>query len=408
MPIFPLPPSGPRRLNFTIREITSSWDRRRFVRFAARVYRGDRYWPSGRLSESMRALEPGRNPVLAHLRLGLFMAESRTLDESIGTIAVWFDTRGSPAGSARQTGCFGLFEAINEGEVVSALLETAETWIQENLRGAGGLRGPAELDRCRSPGLLVDAYNARPAPLMPYNPPYYAELIENAGYKPGRDLLAYRLDLSALRDAVGMKDIPPLALAQGEEDRRGPVVLELARGPDRWAILSRAEHGPPDATWRLGPGSPPATFTEVLSRLKRIAGLHASAIILTAHAGEDGKPLAFGAAVPNRTEPALVSFGRRLADRWHTGSRKNAPPALVFRRATRAGIRLLPPMVRPDCTEAGIERLLLAGLLTRAARRGYATAEISPVASDDTAAAGTLAGYGAVPYKTYRIYEKGF
>jgi hypothetical protein len=404
MPILPLPMSGPRRLNFTIREISGWYDRRRFVRFAARLYRGDRYWAHDIISERAQALDPKKNPSLTHIQLGLFMAESRTLDEIVGTIAVWADTRGGAIRSIPRTGFFGLFESINEEEVASSLLETAETWVQQQLPGANGLRGPMELDPCRSPGMLVDGYNHRPAVLMPYNPPYYAELIEEAGYRPGRELVAYQVDLSALRDSPGVDAIRP----QTMEARRDLVVREIRREPDWRAIPPQAERRLADTTWRLDPEAPAVTFPELLLNLKCIAGRHPSAITLVARAGEDGDAVAFGVAAPNLRQSALASFGKRLTDRWLVGRQSALWPGTVSRRAQRAGIRLLPPMVRADCQSWGLERLLLSGLLTRATQRAYTAAEISPVAAGDAATAQMLAEYRATPCKTYRIYQKGF
>jgi hypothetical protein len=400
MPIFPLPQSGPRSLNFTIREITGRWDRRNFVRFAAHVYRGDRYWAPGVISERRRALDPGKNPALAHIRLGLFMAESRTLDEIVGAIAVWFDSRGDAVRSTPGAGCFGLFESVNEGEVISGLLEAADTWLREHLPGAGSLRGPMDPDPCRSPGLLVEGYNHKPAVLMPYNPPYYAELIEDAGYEPNTELLAYRLDLAALRDASGVVVTRP----QAERDL---VLREIGGAPGGRTCLPQAEQGMAGTTWRLGPGSPAVTFPEMLFYLKRIAGGRPSAIILAACAGEDGDPVAFGLAAPNTRPSTLTMLGMHLMHGRLSGKRSAVSPEMASRRARQAGIRL-PPIVRADCRISGLERLLLSGLLTRAAQRGYTAAEISPVTASDVATTRTLAEYGANPYKTYHIYEKRF
>jgi hypothetical protein len=407
IPIFPLPPSGPRRLDFTIREITGAWDRRRFVRFAARVYRGDRYWAPGILSERTRALDPRKNPALAHTPPALFMAESRTLDEPVGAIAVWFDSRGA-SGSGRKIGRFGLFEAVNEGEVIASLLESAETWLQQHLPDAGGLRGPMELDPCRSPGLLVDAYNLKPAVLMPYNPPYYAELIEDAGYEPGPEHLAYRIDLAALRDPSGPEAIRLRAEARPAEDGSDLDVREIG-GESGWQrIVSAAQQGPAGATWSLGPETPTAIQPELAYYLKQITGRRPSTITLAVRAGEEGEPLAFGMAVPNHHEAALVSFVKRLKRMCPDGRERRAAAGMVSRRAGKAGIRLLPPIVRSDCRGFEIERLLISGLLIRAAQRGYATAEVSPVPADDTAAYRRTAECRAIPYKTYRIYEKRF
>jgi hypothetical protein len=408
MPMLPLPLSRPRSLDFTVREISGGFDKRRFVRFAANLYRGDRYWAPGIISERSNALDPKKNPALARLQIGLFVAESRTLDEVVGSVAVWVDSRGDATRSAPRTGCFGLIEAVNEGDVISSLLETAETWVREHLPGAGGLRGPMDPDPCRSPGLLVDGYNHKPAILMPYNPPYYAELIEQAGYEPGAELLAYHLDLSTLREPPSPEAFRLQTEAQIIEARRDLVVREIGGESDWRTILPQAEHGLADTTWRLGPESQAMTFPEILSHLKRIAGRQPPATILAARAQEDGDVVAFGVAAPNVRQSALAAFGKRLTNRWPAGKQSAPLPGMASRRARRAGTHLLPPIVRADCRNWGLERLLLSGLLTRTAQRGYTAAEISPVQASDAAVGQALAEYGATPYKTYQIYEKRF
>jgi len=438
MPIFPLPLSGPRRLNFTVREISGGHDRRRFVRFAARLYRGDRYWAPGIISEQLRSLDPKKNPGLAHIRLGLFAAESRTLDEIIGAIAVWADDRAGTTRPVGRVGFFGMFEVINEEEVAGSLFEAAESWIREHLPGVDRLRGPLELDPCRSPGLLVDGYNQKPAALMPYNPPYYAELIEDAGYEPGTELLAYQLDLSALRDPSGQAMTRLRAGAQSAGAGRDLVVREIGRESDWQTILSAAQPALADTTWRLDPESPAVTFPEMLVYLKRITGQRPSSITLVGRAGENGKVVAFGVAAPNLRESALVALARRLTDGWlgNSGSvsslswlcrgacgteplrmtpRGDSAPrevrtrqGMVSRSGRKAGIRLMPAIVREDCLAWGLEAPILAELLTRAVQQGYATAEASPVPIDDLTARDSLAALGASPRKRYAICEKRF
>jgi hypothetical protein len=406
MPMLPLPLSGPRRLHFTVREISGWHDRRRFVRFAANVYRGDPYWTPSVISDRSSALDQKKNPALADLQPGLFMAESRTLDQVVGTIAVWADGHAVTDHAARRVGSFGLFEVVNEEDVVSSLLEAAEIWVREHLSGANGLGGPMDLDPCRSPGLLVDGYNHRPAALMPYNPPYYPELIETAGYEPSAELLAYQLDLSALQDShsAGVARLQTETLSvQANQDL---VVRDVNEEPDWQTILPGAGQGLQDTAWHVGPESTGVTSPELITRLKRIAVWQPSATTLVARTAEGGDALAFGVAVPNTRGSALVALGWRMLSRWSGHS--HAGHRVASGMARRAGIHLLPVMVRADCKGRGLEGFLFAELLTRAAHQGYARAEISPLSTGDPTVSGMLAALGANPYKAYHIYEKRF
>lgn len=408
--MLPLPfPAGPRRLMFDVREVSSGYDRRRFVRSAARLYRNDRYWAPGIVAERRRTLDAKRNPALARMPLGLFVAESRASDEIIGTIAVWADGCADPAHLGGRRAAFGMFEAVNEGEVVAGLLEAAEAWAVERLPGAGGLRGPLELDPCRSPGLLVDGYNRKPAALMPYNPPYYAELVEQAGYEPAGELLAYCLDLAAGPELLSPGAAALRAEAAAICARRDLIVREIT-GESAWQAIPPAAQGEAAARWRPGPEAPDITADELRGHLQRIAGWHPPAIALAAQARETGEIVAFEVALPNLRGFALAARAGRIIRGWLGRARRaeaaRAKAETVSRAAGRAGIRLMPAIVRADRLDWGLEALFLPELLALAARRGYASAEISPVPADDAAMNRTLASLGAAPCKAYRIYEK--
>ena len=55
------------------------------------------------------------------------------------------------------------------------------------------MRGPASFSTNEEAGLLVDGFDASPVVMMPYNPPYYAALIEGAGFEKAKDLVALYL-----------------------------------------------------------------------------------------------------------------------------------------------------------------------------------------------------------------------
>ena len=184
---------------FASGEMVSPWDRRAFVRAPWRFYRGDPYWAPPLLSERLALLDPYRNPFLRSVKLALFCAEASsgiTLEEVVGTIAVWIDVRKNDV-SDEAVGCFGLFESINNEEVVSALLAHAEEWLREHLPGVEVMRGPASLNPAHASGeILVDGFNSLPGVMMPYSAPCYSEMIEATGFEAGAETLALRLDLS--------------------------------------------------------------------------------------------------------------------------------------------------------------------------------------------------------------------
>ncbi|MBC7540879.1 MAG: GNAT family N-acetyltransferase [Bacteriovorax sp.] len=89
-------------------------------------------------------------------------------------------------------GFFGFYEAINDQEVSSLLLKTAEASLaSEGLTSMQGPMNPGTNYEC---GFLVDKFDDAPQIMMTYNPPYYPTQIENFGYTKAMDLLAYNVD----------------------------------------------------------------------------------------------------------------------------------------------------------------------------------------------------------------------
>lgn len=84
---------------------------------------------------------------------------------------------------------FYLFECENSREVSRALFNRAIEWVRE--RELDKLIGPRGFSAMDGLGLLVRGFEHRPAFGLPYNPPYYQDLIESLGFIPlGGDIVS--------------------------------------------------------------------------------------------------------------------------------------------------------------------------------------------------------------------------
>jgi hypothetical protein len=193
------PSRRPERLGFSIREITSGWDMRRVAGLHGRINRGDRFWNAPPRGATRRALVARYKTDGQNGSFGVFVAEAQSMiqaDEMVGSMAVWL--AGEP--EAELAARFGLFEVINDSEVAEQLIEAAETWLLQQFPVAA-IRGPYGLDAGQAPGLLTNGFNVRPARGLPYNPPYYPEIMECAGYAPCATTRTYILRAAASPDA---------------------------------------------------------------------------------------------------------------------------------------------------------------------------------------------------------------
>lgn len=370
---------------FTIHEVSSWSERRGFARCPRRIYRGDPYWLPYFSGDVLRLLDPARNPGLTDAEVRLFVAVASDVlsgEDVIGRVAAIVH----PAYNAlygEEVGLWAAFESVNRPEVTAALLTAAEEWLMERLPGLAAVRGPVPLDLLRPAGILADGFAARPAVLMPYHPPYYAELIAAAGHVVVGELLAYRLDLTSAA-APGPLDRPPAHVTVVPEP--GRLTLDTlsasALAPDGslWPFLS--------ATWPALADELPLTdaaLAVALTALARLADTELSAAIHL-----DGQLAAIALTLPD-VHPRWPSLGR-----WW----KHLP----WTRPT--GVRILPVWADPERYDVDLATVLYAWILAAAARHGYRYAEISPVSPEDISAVTALERLGGRVTKRYLQYEK--
>ena len=96
----------------------------------------------------------------------------------------------NPVGVSRHQ--FGSLDAIDDINVVSALMSTAEDWLRR--RGASTIYGPFSPSINGECGVLVDGFRATPMIFMPWHPPYISRHLAELGYIKAKDLISYRYD----------------------------------------------------------------------------------------------------------------------------------------------------------------------------------------------------------------------
>lgn len=86
---------------------------------------------------------------------------------------------------------FSRFDCINDTEVSTALFKTVEAWAKE--QGMDVIHGPMGYNDLDREGLLIEGFDHLSTFEEQYNYPYYAELIENYGFKKEVDWVEYRI-----------------------------------------------------------------------------------------------------------------------------------------------------------------------------------------------------------------------
>jgi GNAT superfamily N-acetyltransferase len=152
-------------------------DVNQFVTFPFELYRECPQWVPPLISDAKRDLNRKRHPFYQHSTADFFVAEND--GRTLGRIAVMENRRHNAYCQVRSA-FFGHFDAVDDTEVSRALFAAAVEWART--RGLEEMTGPKHLIGTDAAGLLVEGFEYLPALTIPYNAPYYARLVTDAGF----------------------------------------------------------------------------------------------------------------------------------------------------------------------------------------------------------------------------------
>jgi len=367
----------------TVRPARAASDRRRFIRFPWTVYRGIDAWVPPLISDFKKKLDTVRNPFYEHAEIELFLA--RRNGAPAGTVAAIIDHHYNGFHDER-TGFFGFFEAVNDDAVAGALIDAAAEWVAA--RGMERLRGPVNPSTAESMGILLDAYDRPPAIMMAYNPPYYPRLLEGAGLRKAKDMVALYM-------AEEETPVPPKVARVAElVRRRHNVTIRSAdlKRIDREMELVKLIYN--DA-WTKNWGFVPFTDAEIdyaAGDLKMVLDPD-----LAFFAFVDGEPAGFSLAVPDFNQVLRRMNGRLFP----VGVFK----VLWYKRRIDL-LRVVLAGVRHRYRNLGLDAVFYYETYMRGTAKGFNQGEFSWVLEDNVAMRTTLEKMGARVYKHYRMYDR--
>lgn len=376
-----------------IQPVQSVQDRRTFIEFQWKVYQNDPYWVPPLISERMEFLDPERHPFYRHSEVELFIA--RREGRPVGTIAAILNNRHNEFHSER-IGFFGFFEVLPDREAAEALLDTACQWARA--RNLTALRGPANYSTNEEVGLLVDGWDGPPVIMMTYNPRYYVEYIEGAGFRKAMDLLAYFVDLTQF--GPHGENLPPklVRVAQKVQERGEFTVRRMdMRHFDEEVERFKAIY---NSAWERNWGFVPLTDAEIehiAVGLRQLLDPH-----VVVFAERDGRPVGAMLPLPDVNQALIKAYPRPEVPEWWTMLK------LLWHWKVRGcvdTIRGFAGGVLEPYRGRGVEALLFIEMAKGALPR-YRRAEISWVLETNIMMRRTAEMLGGRVYRTYRLYEK--
>lgn len=361
-----------------------------FFQFPWRHYADDVNWVPPLLSMRRQLLDASKHPAWKYMD-GEFFAAWRD-GQMIGTV-VGFINHEHNRYHQENIGFFGLFETVNDLDAAAGLLDAAGEWLRR--RGVDAIRGPASFTTNEECGLLVKNFD-RPMVMMPYNPPYYAELIEAAGFEKAMDVHCMYMDRALIEASDTLARLEKLV---ERASRRSGIAVRRFRARRKQAEfkLFRDIY---NAAWVKNWGFIPMSDEELEALVADLGMLVEPELAFFAEI--TGEPAGFALSIPNFNEALHQAFPRPGVPELYT-------LAQVFwhwkvRRSIKS-VRMPLMGVKQEHRGKGVELALFLELMKALLPSRYDYLDSGWILETNPLISISL-NLGSQIYKTHRFYEK--
>ena len=371
--------------NITVVPVEGSQAMEHFIRLPWAIYKSDPNWIPPLLFERKEHLSK-KNPFFKHSRWRAWLAYKN--NSPVGRISaqidqLYLDRYSTPAGY------FGMLEALDDPEIFASLFAAAEAWLRE--QGMQEIRGPFNLSINDECGLLIDGFDTPPSLMMGHAPAYYGTRIEDLGYQPVKDLLAYRIEPRFVEPAVMVPII--------NKTRKKATVRPLRRRHVKEELNIMFDIF--NDAWSENWGFVPFTEEEFQEVGRNLLMLVDDDFVQIAEV--DGKPAAMVVALPNVNEAIADLNGKLLPFGW---LKLLWRLKVKYPRTARVVLMGVRKQYHHSLLGPGLAFIVIDALQEPMRRRGIKEVEMSWILENNAAMRNIIESVGGEVYKRYRIYIK--
>jgi len=369
--------------DIAIQPVETRSQQKRFIRLPWRIYQDDPCWMPPLIMSQEELLGFRKHPFYERSKSQSFLVTRGGRD--VGRITAIVNA-GHIDRYKEQRGFFGFFECDDDTAASRALFQAAGDWL--HAQGMTCIRGPANPTLNYECGLLIDGFDTPPFFMMTHNRPWYAHLVEDAGFGKIEDMFAFYGKTSML-DGID----PKLAtMIQGVKERFGVTLrpLDKSRFAEEVRMFLHIYNESLGGTW----GFVPLTPGEVDHMAASLKYLIEPSLAIVAEVG--GKPVGAVFCLLDYN-PRIKAIDGRL---FPFGFLK-----LLWNKKAIKRLRAISTNVVPEYQAWGIGLVLMSGLYERFINWGLEEVEFSWVLESNYLSRRTLERGGAIVTKKYRMYQ---
>jgi len=365
-----------------IRPVESKRDLKTFVHLPWRIYRNDPYWVPPLLSDEFKVLDlkKGTFTTLGEARYFLAFIDG----QPVGRISAHVNHQYEKFHD-QDTGFFGFFECIDDQEVADALFAAGAGFLRS--KDKKRILGPMSFCLYDISGVLYEGFDSSPVILLAYNPKYYNDLLQKAGFVKAIDWYAFLVN-SNVAIRPGLHRVKERVLQQ---EGLEIVTLQKKDYHERVKDVGRIFA---DA-WMENWGHVPLTDKQVEDLAEELKLVVVPE--LTYFAFYHGECIGFSLSIKD-LNPAIKKANGRL---FPFGLLKIL---LASRKVHR--LRTIAMGVLKEHRHRGIDIAFYLKTIEEGSKMGYEDSECSIIVETNKRMIGALEDLSAARYKTYRYYEK--
>jgi GNAT superfamily N-acetyltransferase len=373
-----------------VRAVSGRGDLRRFIDLPFRLHANRPQWVPPLKFERRLFLNRRMNAFFKHGEAEYFLAWRTDGGDSrvVGRITAHIDHAYNSYHGA-VWGWFGFLEMEDDGEVARALLDAAASWLAE--RGCERMVGPAEFTVNDGAGILIEGFDAPALILEPWQPPYYQQLLEQAGVAKAVDMFVWEIDVSDRNNTLPVL----FELAEKAESEHGIRLRRMSRLHLRRDLDAFAEVY--NAAWSDHWGFVPYSKQDLDAYAQELQLAFDKNWFMVAEHEGTGEVVGLAITVPDLNQVARKMNGRILPVGWWYFLRKAR--IMTWIRVGFLG-------VKPEYQHTGVAALLYVEHFNTAERTPQKHGLCGWILESNTPMNRAMEAMGSRIAKRYRMYER--
>lgn len=358
----------------------------RFIKLPWKIYESDPLWVPPLLIDLKKQLNQKINPFFHDAEIKYWIAVDEK-NRCIGRIAGIVNHQHNKYYDDK-IGFFGYFECINDEAVSSALFSAVHEWLKQ--KGMNAVRGPVNLSLSNECGVLFEGYHHSPILQMNYNPPYYAQLLENFGYKKEHDLFAFYVTDDILKNEKIMQRLKWLSKVVSQKEKISFRHFNTKSFKNEVEKIRLLFNDYMSDNW----GFLPMEEKEVDFIARSLKQVLIKELAIFAEV--DGEAVGFSLSLPDINQLLKKMNGKLIP----FGIFK-----FLFLKKRITDIRVMLMGINKPFRRKGLEAVFYYQTIVEGAKRKFTGAELSWVSEDNHILIRELESLNAKLYKRYRIFR---